>query len=190
MAKLCQLYFLFTTLICICFFKTTMVDKFDAILHKENELNLVTRLWCKISTFTILNHKLLEFMKLAKIYIVQVFGFGEDEWTFIVSTLWSTNNEINWTFIWIFTLGSIVSVFYFRKFSLWPNHCQMVRWIAIFYKCIRDSNFLEGYNLQVQGDKLDKVLWLCHYFDLQLFFFYQLDSSLPNIIFFFWPFVD
>jgi hypothetical protein len=132
----------------------------------------------------------LEFMKLAKIYIVQVFGFGEDEWTFIVSTLWSTNNEINWTFIWIFTLGSIVSVFYFRKFSLWPNHCQMVRWIAIFYKCIRDSNFLEGYNLQVQGDKLDKVLWLCHYFDLQLFFFYQLDSSLPNIIFFFWPFVD
>jgi hypothetical protein len=58
----------------------------------------------------------LEFMKLAKIYIVQVFGFGEDEWTFIASTLWSTNNEINWTFIWIFTLGSIVNVFLFWNF--------------------------------------------------------------------------
>jgi hypothetical protein len=58
-----------------------MVDNFDAILRKENELNLVTRLrlWCKISTFTILNHKLLEYIKLAEIYIVQVFGFDEDE---------------------------------------------------------------------------------------------------------------
>jgi hypothetical protein len=56
-----------------------MVDNFNAILRKENELNLVTRLWCKIFTFTILNHKLLEYIKLAEIYTIQVFGFDDDE---------------------------------------------------------------------------------------------------------------
>jgi hypothetical protein len=61
------------------FLKMRKVDNFNAILCKENELNLVTRLWCKIFTFTILNHKLLAYIKLAEIYPIQVFGFDEDE---------------------------------------------------------------------------------------------------------------
>jgi hypothetical protein len=47
----------------------------------------------------------------------------------------------------------------------------MLRQIAIIYICIGDSKFLEGWNLQVQGGKLDKVLGLNNYFDLQLIFF-------------------
>jgi len=60
----------------------TVVHNYEAIIFKDNELNLVIRLWHKVSSFSILNHKLSEFIKLVKIVDVQILGFVKDEWTF------------------------------------------------------------------------------------------------------------
>jgi hypothetical protein len=60
----------------------TVVHNYEAIIFKDNELNLVIRLWHKVSSFSILNHKLSEFIKLVKIVDVQILGFFKDEWTF------------------------------------------------------------------------------------------------------------
>jgi hypothetical protein len=58
------------------------MHNYEAILREENNLNLMIRLWCKITTNPILNHKLSKFMKLVEIVIVQVFNLVEDECTF------------------------------------------------------------------------------------------------------------
>ncbi len=63
-------------------FMVTMMHNYEAILREENNLNLMIRLWCKITTNPILNHKLSKFMKLVEIVIVQVFNLVEDECTF------------------------------------------------------------------------------------------------------------
>jgi hypothetical protein len=56
-----------------------ILHNFEIILQKENDLNPFTRLWCKVFSPSILNHKLLKYIKLAKIVIVEVLGFIEDE---------------------------------------------------------------------------------------------------------------
>ncbi len=79
-------------------FKVTMMHNFKVVLWEENSLNLVTRLWHKVTANPILNHKLLEFMKLAKIVVVlEVFGSIEDRHTcnimsFMKNRLW---NQLN-----------------------------------------------------------------------------------------------
>jgi hypothetical protein len=55
-------------------FKMTMLHNFEGILHEENQLNPLTRLWRKISTFAIFDLNFLEYIKLAEITIVQVIG--------------------------------------------------------------------------------------------------------------------
>jgi hypothetical protein len=75
-------------------FKVTMMHNSKAVLQEENSLNPMTRLWRKIIANPILNHKLLKFMKLAEIDVVQVFGLVEDEHTFSIvnfmkSRLWN-----------------------------------------------------------------------------------------------------
>ncbi len=51
---------------------------------KENFcVNLVIQLWTKLSSYAILKHKLLEFIKLVKTLCVQVFRFVEDEDCFL-----------------------------------------------------------------------------------------------------------
>jgi hypothetical protein len=54
--------------------KMTMMHNCKAILREESSLNPMTRLSRKIIANPILNNKLLKFMKLAKIDVVQVFG--------------------------------------------------------------------------------------------------------------------
>jgi hypothetical protein len=51
-------------------FKMTMIHNFKVVMCEESNLNPVTRLWRKITTSLILNHKLLEFMKLTEIVVV------------------------------------------------------------------------------------------------------------------------
>lgn len=60
----------------------TMVHNVEAILHENNKLNPIARLWQKVSTPTIFNHKLFEYMKFANIAIIQVLSSIEDECTF------------------------------------------------------------------------------------------------------------
>ncbi len=64
-------------------FKVTMMHNSKVVLWEESSLNLMTRLWHKIIANPILNHKFLEFMKLAKIVVVlEMFGSIEYEHTF------------------------------------------------------------------------------------------------------------
>jgi hypothetical protein len=58
----------------IYFSKMMMVHKFEAVLHKGNELNPITRLWCKISTFVVFNHKLLEYFNGLKFQLSKSLG--------------------------------------------------------------------------------------------------------------------
>lgn len=64
------------------FFKMTMVHNVEAILREDNKLNPIVRLWQKVSTPAIFNHELFEYMKFAKIAIIQVLGSIENKCTF------------------------------------------------------------------------------------------------------------
>ncbi len=57
----------------------TMLHNLNGIMPKDNQFNPITRLWWKLSVFIILNHELLEYIKLVEIIVVQVFGFGKNE---------------------------------------------------------------------------------------------------------------
>ncbi len=56
------------------YFKMTMAINNEQIMTEKSLVNLVMRLWTKISSFLILKHKLLKFMKLVEIACVQVLG--------------------------------------------------------------------------------------------------------------------
>jgi hypothetical protein len=58
------------------------MHNYEVVSREENNLNLVTRLRCKIIASPILNHKPSKFMKLAEIVIVQMFTSMEDECAF------------------------------------------------------------------------------------------------------------
>lgn len=64
-------------------FKMTMIHNFKvAMCDFESNLNPMIWLWCKITISPTFKHKLLEYMKLAKMIDVQVLGFVEDKHTF------------------------------------------------------------------------------------------------------------
>jgi hypothetical protein len=49
----------------ILFFKMTMCHNSELVLSEENNFNPLTKLWHRVFGFLVLNHKLLEFIKLA-----------------------------------------------------------------------------------------------------------------------------
>jgi hypothetical protein len=60
-----------------------MVTNSKTIMKKNSLMNPITQLWAKYS-YVIFKHKLLEFIKLAKITCIQVFKFVEDEHYFLI----------------------------------------------------------------------------------------------------------
>jgi hypothetical protein len=61
---------------------------------KENfRVNLVIQLWAKFSSYAILKHKLLEFIKLANTLWVQVFKFVKDENCFLAVAFVKTKSR-------------------------------------------------------------------------------------------------
>jgi hypothetical protein len=56
-----------------------MVINNESFLSKGFYVNLVAKLWLMINSSTIFKHKLLKFIKLAKITFVQLLGSMEDE---------------------------------------------------------------------------------------------------------------
>jgi hypothetical protein len=64
------------------FFKKIMLHNVEVFLWKENDLDPLTKLWCKFFSFPVLNHKLLEYIKLVEIAIVQVLSLDENNQTF------------------------------------------------------------------------------------------------------------
>jgi len=67
---------------CNDFPKMIMVANSEAIMKDASLVNLVTWLWAKLRSFSILKHNLLEFMKVVEIACVQFFGFMEGEHNF------------------------------------------------------------------------------------------------------------
>jgi hypothetical protein len=53
-------------------------------MQKDNQFNLVTKIWQKIVAFAILNHWLLEYIKLAKITTIPMFGYIKNEQKFSI----------------------------------------------------------------------------------------------------------
>lgn len=117
-------------------FKVTMMHNFEAILWEENNLNLITKLWHKITINPILNHKLSKFMKLVEIEVVQVFGLIENKHILTLWTSWKIGCEISWTLTWIFAPTFQSLVFYSIEFPLWSSHCQMARQNPLLRKCV------------------------------------------------------
>ncbi len=76
----------------MCFFKLIMLHNVEAILHEDNKLNPIARLWQKVSTHAIFNHKLFEYMKFVKIATIQVLGSTEYKCTF--KKIKSMNNKL------------------------------------------------------------------------------------------------
>jgi hypothetical protein len=63
----------------VFFFKMIMCHNFKHVLYEENDFNPLTKFWHRVFGFLIFNHKLLGFIKLAEIVIIQVLGSIEDE---------------------------------------------------------------------------------------------------------------
>jgi hypothetical protein len=63
-------------------FKMSMLHNFKVALHKNNQFNPITRLWCKISTFVVFNLNLSEYIKQTEVTNVQIIGPIENKWTF------------------------------------------------------------------------------------------------------------
>ncbi len=61
-----------------------MTTNGEASMKENFCVNFVTQLWAKFSSYAILKHKLLEFIKIAKTICVQFFRFVENEDCFIV----------------------------------------------------------------------------------------------------------
>jgi hypothetical protein len=53
-----------------------------AMMQESKDVNLVTHMWLKIQSSTLLVHKLSEYMKVVEIAMVMVLCSMEDEWTF------------------------------------------------------------------------------------------------------------
>jgi hypothetical protein len=63
-------------------FKLIMSHNAEGAMTEHSNLNLMTRLWMRINSSSILNVKLNEYNKLVDIAMVQVLGSIEDERTF------------------------------------------------------------------------------------------------------------
>ncbi len=74
-----------------------MVHNAKIIMQKDNQLNLVTKIWQKIVAFAILNHWLLEYIKLAKITTIPVLGYIKNVQTFSIVNFMKNElrNEFN-----------------------------------------------------------------------------------------------
>ncbi len=73
------------------FCKMTMITNNKLIMKEKIDVNPVIWSWTKIRFSSILKHKLLEFMKLAKIACVQVFGSIENNQCFQKERSWKTS---------------------------------------------------------------------------------------------------
>jgi len=123
------------------FFKMTMLCNFETILHDKYEFNLLTRLWCKLSTFSIFNHKLLKYIKLVK--ITKFLGLLKMSIHSTLSPSWKISCKIIWTQLDLNTkfLGQNVCLFY--KIFFMTKPLQMVGQIVLLNRCITDNNLLE-----------------------------------------------
>jgi hypothetical protein len=70
-----------------------MITNGEASMKENFCMNLVTQLWAKLSSYAILKHKLLEFIKLAKTLCAQVFNFVEDEDCFLAMAFIKTKSR-------------------------------------------------------------------------------------------------
>jgi hypothetical protein len=76
-------------------FKMTMVHNSKLILWKDNDLNLINKLSCKVSTSTIFNHKFSKCIKFGKIDDVLVISFVKDQQTFNIVNFMNYNELQN-----------------------------------------------------------------------------------------------
>jgi len=143
-------------------FKVTMMHNFEGILWEENNLNLITKLWHKITINPILNHKLSKFMKLVEIEIVQVFGLIEDKHILTLWTSWKIGCEINWTFTWIFAPTFSVYGFLIYRISLMIKPLPNGKAKSIIAQMCRCSLLLEvvGFFWKICGLQRKILLFL------------------------------
>jgi hypothetical protein len=62
--------------------------------------NLVTKMWVTINNNTLLTEWLSEFLKLAKIVMVSILKYVEDECTFSMFAFMKISYTIGWDLIW------------------------------------------------------------------------------------------
>jgi len=92
----------------------TMMFNAQWAMDQPTDLNLVSRLWKKLSSNVLLCAQLFEFTKVAKLAMVQIMGFVEDErtfstLTFVKTRLWnrlcehfeSSDSDVCITFLYI-----------------------------------------------------------------------------------------
>jgi hypothetical protein len=105
----------------VSYFKMTMGHNYEQVLWKDF-FNPFTSLRCKVFGPPIFNNKLLEFIKIAKIIVVKVIGFIENEQTF--STISFMKNKLLLIQIIIFKL-------FFTKFNHIFSHVKQWKKIDV-----------------------------------------------------------
>jgi hypothetical protein len=63
-----------------------MTNNVKLAMQKPFDVNQVTKLWRTLTSFQILENKILEYMKLVELAVVQVIGVVEDEHYFSMLT--------------------------------------------------------------------------------------------------------
>jgi hypothetical protein len=68
----------------------TMKNNVKLAMQKPFDINLLTKLWKTFSSSQIFEQKILEYIKLVKLVVVQMIGSVEDEWCFSTFTYMKT----------------------------------------------------------------------------------------------------
>jgi hypothetical protein len=63
-----------------------MTNNVKLAMQKPFDVNLITKLWRTLTSFQNLENKILEYIKLVELVVVQVIGFVEDEHCFSTLT--------------------------------------------------------------------------------------------------------
>ncbi len=117
---------------CSLFILTTKSSCQVGMVEPHN-YNLLTRLWKQLPTFQNVVHQMLEYIKLTKVTIVQIFGLMEDEWCFNTLNFMKSTLQNRLTTHVDLVICMIAQKFY--TFENFPNHQGIEEWKAfcIYY---------------------------------------------------------
>jgi hypothetical protein len=94
------------------FFKITMMSNVQWAMNQSMDLNLVFRLWKKLSSNVLLCVRLSKLMKVAKLVVVQIMDSMEDESIFSTLTFMKTRlHKVVYVNIWIWWFGCLHNLF-------------------------------------------------------------------------------
>lgn len=111
--------------ICNNLFVLTMKNNSKGAMVEPHPSNPFISVWRQLTTSQFVVQRMLEYIKLSKLQIVQVLDFVKDEYCFSTLSLWKANSGIGWQYIWTLSFKCLLKILKLLKFSLWSNYWRV-----------------------------------------------------------------